>query len=194
MTLHKAEHQWIAEQRFRCAPSGDMPFEVTVRIGLPETVAGEGAHRGYARCRIGLEPLATDRWGSGSTPFKQSVCPSTTSGKCSESRCRGRWAALLGRHGLPRRLAESLVRADAEPEPGRASPTCVSRSCQTLDHPPPPKGAYETLDEAEPWIPDLLALLWIFPISHGGLESNTLWLYAPNSAGRRCRPCQSTCV
>lgn len=71
--MTKEMHNWIAEQRFRCLrPSGE-EFDLTIRIGEP--VSAEIPERGttYARCRIGLEPLALDRWGAGNNAF-QALC------------------------------------------------------------------------------------------------------------------------
>ena len=63
----------LAEQKFRCLrPSGEA-FFLTIRIGEP--VSTEISEQGptYSRCRIGLEPLALERWGAGNNAF-QAIC------------------------------------------------------------------------------------------------------------------------
>jgi hypothetical protein len=67
-----AEHRWIAEQSFRCVRPDGVTLAVVVRLGEPVEVRTE-PDRVYARCRIGLAPLAHDRWGAGNNAF-QALC------------------------------------------------------------------------------------------------------------------------
>lgn len=63
--------RWIVSQAFRCVGPGGKSAVVNVRIGLPEDDTTDG-HQG-AQCRIGLEPLARDRWCGGANGF-QALC------------------------------------------------------------------------------------------------------------------------
>lgn len=63
---------WMAEQRFSCKPPQGAAFAVTARIGAPEIVEKDET-RPFRRCRIGLDPLAKDRWVAGANGF-QALC------------------------------------------------------------------------------------------------------------------------
>lgn len=67
------EHNWIAEQQFRCISVDGKIFPLTLRISEPIEVETEAGSQPHARCRISLEPIAADRWGPGQNKF-QALC------------------------------------------------------------------------------------------------------------------------
>jgi hypothetical protein len=64
--------RWMVAQEFRCVSPGGDSTVVNVRIGFPEDDVAVGGNR-WAKCRIGLEPLARDRTCGGGNGF-QAVC------------------------------------------------------------------------------------------------------------------------
>ena len=70
------DFNWIAEQAFRCRTPDGKTFPVLVRLGMPELVDDgreERLARYHHRCRLGLDPLALDRWIGGNNAF-QALC------------------------------------------------------------------------------------------------------------------------
>jgi len=65
---------WMAEEPFQCRTPDGKLFTVLVRLTAPELVneGREGLHP-YYRCRLGLAPLANDRWIAAGSTF-QAVC------------------------------------------------------------------------------------------------------------------------
>jgi hypothetical protein len=61
---------WIAEQSFRCVRRTGETFDLTVRISEPMTVKTSGLVSSIAKCHISLEPLASNKSGSGGNKFQ----------------------------------------------------------------------------------------------------------------------------